>query len=362
MTTHHAPSFLVIRRDNIGDLVCTTPLFHALRERFPHARICALVNSYNRPVLENNPDIDSVYAYTKAKHRQPGQSLFSVYWERLQTIINLRRERFDYAILAASGYEPRALLLARLTRPKHIVGFIPAAGAPDPRIDLATPHAQPRPPHEAQDVFQVLTPLGITQEPGRLFVYPSATLQLNARGLIIKAGEVGRNIIGVHISARKPSQQWPAQHFVQLIQELHSRHQARVVLFWSPGSKSNRLHPGDDEKAATILEQLGSSNIVGFPTHNLGELIAGLSLCDTVICSDGGAMHLAAGLGKPILCFFGKSSLTHWHPWKVPYVALQPASEEVPDISVANALDGLDTLWRKVDAADAVNSENPTPQ
>ncbi|MHB8536282.1 MAG: glycosyltransferase family 9 protein, partial [Sulfuricaulis sp.] len=56
-TTQYARRFLVIRRDNIGDLVCTTPLIHALRQRYPKARLCLLVNSYNRPVVENNPDI-----------------------------------------------------------------------------------------------------------------------------------------------------------------------------------------------------------------------------------------------------------------------------------------------------------------
>ena len=67
-----AGKFLVIRRDNIGDLVCTTPLIHALRIAYPKAQLCVLVNSYNRPVVENHPDIDTVYAYTKAKHREPG--------------------------------------------------------------------------------------------------------------------------------------------------------------------------------------------------------------------------------------------------------------------------------------------------
>ncbi|MBI3715416.1 MAG: hypothetical protein HY255_05435 [Betaproteobacteria bacterium] len=42
---------LVIRRDNIGDLVCTTPLLAALRTHFPQARIEVLANSYNAPVL-----------------------------------------------------------------------------------------------------------------------------------------------------------------------------------------------------------------------------------------------------------------------------------------------------------------------
>ena len=33
---------LVVRRDNIGDLVCTTPLFAALRRQYPQAWLGAL--------------------------------------------------------------------------------------------------------------------------------------------------------------------------------------------------------------------------------------------------------------------------------------------------------------------------------
>jgi ADP-heptose:LPS heptosyltransferase len=56
-----------------------------------------------------------------------------------------------------------------------------------------------------------------------------------------------------------------------------------------------------------------------------------------MICSDGGAMHIGAALDKPIVCFFGNSDSTHWHPWAVPYVLLQPASRDVADISVDEA-------------------------
>jgi ADP-heptose:LPS heptosyltransferase len=56
---------LVIRRDNIGHLVCTTPLFAALRARHPQAHIAALVNSNNAAVLAGNPDVDEVHSYTK---------------------------------------------------------------------------------------------------------------------------------------------------------------------------------------------------------------------------------------------------------------------------------------------------------
>jgi ADP-heptose:LPS heptosyltransferase len=58
---------LVIRRDNIGGLVCRTPLFAALRARYSQAHIAALVNSYNAAVLDGNPHVD---AATLSQHRQ----------------------------------------------------------------------------------------------------------------------------------------------------------------------------------------------------------------------------------------------------------------------------------------------------
>lgn len=107
------------------------------------------------------------------------------------------------------------------------------------------------------------------------------------------------------------------------------------MLFWSPG---------DDAKAGQLMDALPGIPILACPTRRLSELIGGLALCDKVICSDGGAMHLAAGLSKPILCFFGKSSATRWHPWSAPHILLQPSSLDVADISVIEALDGFEKL------------------
>ncbi|HTL26250.1 MAG TPA: lipopolysaccharide heptosyltransferase family protein, partial [Burkholderiales bacterium] len=76
------PRILVIRRDNIGDLVCTTPLLHALRLQLPDAYLAALVTQYNVAVLARNPDLDAVHSYTKAKHRAEGDSILRIYARR----------------------------------------------------------------------------------------------------------------------------------------------------------------------------------------------------------------------------------------------------------------------------------------
>lgn len=341
---------LVIRRDNIGDLVCTTPLITALRDHFPDAEICALVNSYNAAVLENNPDIDNLYAYTKAKHRPSNKSIVQVYWERLKMFAELRSKRFDYAIIAGAPFLPRALQLARFIKPRHIVGFVEPGKSGTQHIDIAVPYGAPRPVHEVEDIFRLLTPIGIQGQPPRARIFARMAEASKAQSqLEAQAWEPAHLLIGIHISARKPSQRWPAENFAELIRQLHQSHAASFMLFWSPGESDNPLHPGDDAKAEAIMKALPGIPILAYPTHELGQLIGALSICDALFCSDGGAMHLAAGLGKPILCIFGKSDATRWHPWNVPYILLQPPSLDVKDISVGEALSGFAGLLERTD-------------
>ncbi|MNG36134.1 lipopolysaccharide core biosynthesis protein [compost metagenome] len=63
-----------------------------------------------------------------------------------------------------------------------------------------------------------------------------------------------------------------------------------------------------------------------------------------MVCSDGGAMHLASALGKPLVCFFGQSDAEEWRPWNQPYRLLQPVSRDVGDISLAEAQQAFDSL------------------
>lgn len=339
------PKILVLRRDNIGDLVCTTPMFRALREHYPAAYIVALVNSYTRPVLENNPDIDRVYAYTKAKHRAHGVSIFRIYWERVSLVFRLRRMRFEYVILAAPEFLPRVLRLARLIRPQHIIGFTGPAKRGAKHIDMGVDHRLSRPVHEVEEIFHLLEPLGIygSPPPARVVAQGGEIAGISEmvrdRGLLSSA-----LLVAVHISARKPSQRWSAQHFVGLLSRLHKRNNACFVLLWSPGDEKNPLHPGDDAKAKEIIDALEGVPVLACPTHQLAQLIAALSLCGSVVCSDGGAMHLAAALDKKILCFFGNSDAVRWRPWGVPYVLLQPPTRDVADISVEEAEEGFQRL------------------
>ena len=334
---------LVIRRDNIGDLICTTPLFEAIRRQYPTAYIAALVNSYNAPAIAGNPHLDAIFAYTKGKHAA-GESVWQAYFRRVKLLWQLRRMKFDYVVLATSGFAVRALKLARMLAPKHIIGFV-TDKAGSSRIDQAIPHADGDQLHETEDMFRLLAPIGISGDIPGLTVRPNGELAARLQAQLPERVRHGEGpLVALHISARKEKQRWPVEHFAELARQLHARHAARFLVFWSPGDENNPFHPGDDGKAASLLAALADLPVAPVHTAHLSELIAGLSLCDLAVLSDGGGMHVAAGLGKPMVCFFGNSPAGRWHPWGVRHELLQNEMRDVRTISPDEALAAFERL------------------
>lgn len=317
---------LVIRRDNIGDLVCTTPLFDTLRKRFPEARICALVNSYNQGVLAGHPAIDGIFSYTKLKHREEGQSIFSVLLFKLKLYWALRQERFDCAICAGSGYSANAIRLAKIARPKHIISYINEGQDYDKAVDMPVIRPTARRWHEVEDVNRLLLPLGVDEAPGPLSLrVPPRELEQVARLL-----DTARYpLLAVHISAREASREWPLTHYVYLI-----RHMCElgwgVLLLWAPGATNDPRHPGDDAKAEAIMAATTGLSVIPFRTTHLEQLTAAFSLSSMAVCADGGGLHVAAGVQLPVVGLFEHlpKKYERWYPWGVPSRVLTSGSSQ----------------------------------
>ena len=312
---------LVIRRDNIGDLVCATPLLAALRKKHPDAHIAALVNSYNAGVLAGNPDVDAVHAYTKLKHRGPGEPLIATALATWRLLSALRKPPFDHVILAKSGFDRHGLAMARRLRARNIVGFAPE----EPVVrDL----------HEVEVMMKLAARIGVTGSPGpvRVFAAPERVARWRER---LPAGP--RRWIALHISARKAEKTWPAASFLELVKRLGRDRAIGFVLLWAPGPADDPRHPGDDARADEIMRGAEAGvPLLAARTESLEDLIAAVALCCAFIGSDGGAMHLAAGLGLPIVALFENSgpNQRHWHPWHVPYEIVSPQTGDFSAIPV----------------------------
>jgi ADP-heptose:LPS heptosyltransferase len=263
----------------------------------------------------------------------------------------LRRMQLDDVIIATTSLQPRVIKLAQWLKPKRIIGFGDAKG-----LDVSLP-LDSADHHEVEDVFRIADLYGIGGAPSGCRVFGPDAVPPAPTSFVI----------GVHISARKPSQRWPADRFVETIRAIAAQGPANFMLLWSPGAEDNPLHPGDDTKAQEVLKKIGSGALCvpGIPlrgqvpanctittrsTRTLPELIAALAECHVLICADGGAMHLGAGLGLPIVCLFGNSDAQRWRPWGVPYRLLQKPSLDVAGISVDEVVSAFNTLRADIPA------------
>jgi ADP-heptose:LPS heptosyltransferase len=357
--TNSTTRILLVRRENIGDLILTTPLIRLLREQLPDAHIAALVNSYNAPVLEHNADLDEVFVYTKGKHADSWWGSVLARLALVRLFFKLRRMRFDDVILAEPTYTPRNIRLARfiLGKPwssaeRRVIGFEHDDGT-NAGLDVVVPKSAMDGLHQAQIMLRIADAYGFTFPVGAMGDTPCCRVgrpKTPAAAGTTAAGQTEpllvRLHIGLHISARKPSQRWPVEAFAALAGQIQQAGAVKFSVFWSPGATDNALHPGDDEKAQVLKTLLAGTPIdVDFvQTHDLATLIRRLDGVDLFICADGGAMHIAAGLGKPIVALFGDSDPIRWRPWGVPHRLLQAASHNVADLSVDEVSAAFDEL------------------
>ena len=310
-------NILIIRRDNIGDLLCTTPLFRGLKNQLKVNRLDVVTNAYVAPVLKGNHDIDRLYIYHKLKHGHT--SLIQVIIERLRLIFNLRQQHYDYIL----AFDQRSINLARFLR----------------KTQILTPIYDWTEKTEVERAWEIGQRLGLEGAPGALVLpfhlYDPHTSKKNPHTL------------GIHISARRIKQQYPGTQWVELIRQLHKSNPTRTFhIFWSPGKSNNPMHPGDDEKADLLKDALKELPIQFIPTPNLESLIEALQTCGSMIMADGGAMHMAAALNRPIVALFGDSNAKRWRPWGVPFKIVQPSTQDVKDIKTSQIIDAWHHLMK----------------
>ncbi|MHA7849153.1 glycosyltransferase family 9 protein [Serratia sp. D1N4] len=333
-------NILIIRRDNIGDLVCTTPLIEAVKIAYPEAKIYLLINKACQDVVKNNPNIEKVFVYKKAKHKAKSETTLGVYFERLMVFLQLRKINFDAAILANPVPCKYSLRLAKMAGVKHIIG----ADLGKPEITHAFRKEDFHGKHQVEYAFSYLSAITdktIPIPPVR--VYLSEDERQAAAQRLKTLLPVSSHICAVHFSNRREKSTWPLERYAEIIRRLTADPQTSVLIFWSPQGTLAPDDIGDQRRAEQLLEQCQNGRVALYPTASLRELLAAFDLCDLVLCSDGGQMHLAAALNKNQVVFFGETSQEEWHPWSGKYQILQAESGDCSDIPV-------EEVWRSIEA------------
>lgn len=284
---------ILIRATNwVGDAIMALPALRAIRSKFPEAEIAILARPYVADIYRDQDICNQLIAYD-------AQAIHAGIFGRERLVAELCAQKFDVALLLQNAFDA-AWLVWRAGIPERI-GY-----ARDGRSFLLTkPIAVPRTgeiaPHEKFYYLELLRRAGWIEslpDESLIALNVSESNRSRARAFLSHSGVRPDSLrIAIGAGASYGSAKcWPPSRFTELANRLQSESDADVILFGTAAEAA---------VARAISSELRRPPVDLTDKTAIADLPALLSQCHLFIGNDSGAMHVAAGVGLPVVAVFG---------------------------------------------------------
>lgn len=353
-----AQNILVVRLDNLGDVLMSTPAIQAIRQTSLQARITLLGSRSGTAIARHVPAINDVITYDAPWVKGPAHGDLS---DR-RLLATLRRGHFDAAIIftvCTQSALPAALMCRlagiplRLAHCRENPYDVLTHWVPD--TDVCTDGMR----HEAARQLDLVRSVGFhTASEQLVFRYaPSEVLSMR-RKFVAAGGDMQRPYVVVHPGASAASRRYPAERF-GLAAEAIARDSGCQIVYSGGHDEAGlvaRAQSRMDEPSISLAGQL-----------TLGELAALIAGAEVMVGNNSGPAHMAAAVGRPVVVLYALTHPQHT-PWRARSLVLNhdvpcrncltsacpqghhDCLEQVPPEAVARAamdlIDAPPAVWR----------------
>jgi len=272
----------------MGDIILTTPVLRAMRERWPEARIVYVTKARFAPLLKGNRSVDEVLTLPepggRAELERLGESLAASQWDLLADLHNSLRSRVlrkrvpaRSKVSLSKPYLNRSLLIYA-------------------RLDLYGPEPAPMPCQYAAS----LAGLGLELDSAPCELFPDEQ-DFNLFNSSLPPGWSGAEpYLALAPGAAWPTKRWLSERFAAAASALCDRHGYHALLL---GGESEFQ---DCERVRASLGPERCVNLAG--KLSLMASVAALSRARLLLCNDTGLMHMATAVGTPVVAVFGPTT------------------------------------------------------
>jgi ADP-heptose:LPS heptosyltransferase len=281
---------LIIQWAKLGDLVCTTAMFRALKEAHPDWEVHVLCRKYCAPAVADSPFLDRVIGY----HGTRSELVRTLSRERYDAVINCMPDAFSSMLGLwcrardrINAYSLHRGIIIRWTRLFQTVNV---------RYRIQTP--------TFDHYLSLLSPLGIPPIPYRLDFFPSKDDEERATRWMGERGLQDRSFVCFNVSAGNTVKEWPAEKFAELADYAIARLHLTVVLSTLDRARIERIR-GLSKHPEKIID--GS-------TLTLGQLGVLCKRTAAFVAVDTGPLYIAYASGAPIVVLVGGSDVREQIP------------------------------------------------
>jgi len=301
-------SIFVLRNNDIGDLLAITPLFDALRRRFPNARLTAGIGDWNRDILANNPyvtDVLPVNAPWNNKFVTPQSALNQLRYVRHSPEARAIREQHFEVGIDILGSHVGALLLmqARIPYRLGVRGYRGGHSAMQQNVLFRDDQHVGR---AAVRFAELLGAIDLPECRPQLFLTP-AEEAVGEQSWNRRPDSKPRRIV-IGPGGGLAEKCWPLASYVELAKWVSASVGAELIIV---GGKQ------DFEAGERIIAELPTAkNLAG--KLALRETFAVVKAADAVMCNGSMLMHVAAAFRLPTVVLLGacfNSAKEHDQQW-----------------------------------------------
>jgi heptosyltransferase-2 len=274
-----SPDLLVVRFSAIGDVLLTTPLLRAIRTKWPGARVTFLTKCQHVPLVSDNPNVTEVFGIT------PEDTTRSL-------AARIRSVRYTHMLDLQGGLRTLPLrLLARGTWS----GFSHRRLARELLIRFKR-DAYPEHVPVAERYFEAAADLNVEPDGGPPEFFLNPVAEEKAASWLARAG-VGttRPLVAIAPGAAHATKRWPIEHWIKLVRQIVPTG-ADVVSLGGPE---------DSAIGAELAARCGAQVSSAAGELSLQETGAVIKRAAVLITGDTGVMHMATGVGTPVVALFG---------------------------------------------------------
>jgi heptosyltransferase-2 len=329
-----AKHVLVVRLDDIGDMVLTTPFLRELRRNIPYANITLIVDPRVYNLVETCPYVNEVLTFGLRIAVSFGKLITHLEALKL-AFLHLWKKKFDLAILPRWGCDfYNDSLVAYFSGAAKRVAYSENVNSIKQRLnkgcDKLFTHLKldKTLKCELEHGLEIIDFIGGKIEDDSLELWLDEDDVSFAKS-IIENNNIDNNyfLIGMGLGAPSLRKIWPVENYLNLIQWLLEKIDCKLMLF----GNTNEAHLGryvernlEDSALKRII------NIIGKTT--LRQAASLLKYCKLYIGNDAGLIHMAAAMRVPVIeisCWPKNSqefmySPLRFAPWKVRHIVVNP--------------------------------------
>lgn len=282
---------LVIQKKRIGDVLVSTIILEALREKFPDAKLHYLVYSMSLAVVENSPFIDKIIVLDNQTKKS--------FWRLVKFLFQLRKEKYDI-IVDAYG-KPNSVLMGWFSGAKKTITFdkkysrilysdvINRREKPLTNATLAIEHR-----------MQLLEPLDVKFKNYKPKIFLTNTEIDFAKQTLLQNGiNLDHPIVMISAIGSKELKTYPLPYMAKVLDKIATYSNVQILMNYIPNQEHLAL------ELYHLCEKTTQEKIFfDIYENDLRKFIAITSLCKALIGNEGGATHMAKAVNVPTFIIF----------------------------------------------------------